>query len=110
MKIHSPFRTALVATLGVGLGILLINGVQTLSTIILYIVLMLVPYVLLVFFALFYLSAGYVYFTALAAVPAIIIVLFAKTPRELVTALQLTLLSALVYGLGLGVVLTLPPA
>lgn len=37
MKIHSPFRTALVATLGVGLGILLINGVQTLSTIILYI-------------------------------------------------------------------------
>ncbi|QMU98091.1 AI-2E family transporter [Microbacterium esteraromaticum] len=37
MKIHSPFRTALVATLGVGLGILLITGVQTLSTIILYI-------------------------------------------------------------------------
>lgn len=37
MKIHSPFRTALVATLGVGLGILLISGVQTLSTVILYI-------------------------------------------------------------------------
>jgi len=79
-------------------------------TIILYVVLMLVPYVLLVFFTLFYLSAGYVYFTALAAVPAIVIVLFARTPRELVTALQLTLLSALLYGLGLGVVLTLPPA
>ncbi|MFT4258667.1 AI-2E family transporter [Microbacterium sp.] len=37
MKIHSPFRTALVATLGVGLGILLINSVHTLSTILLYI-------------------------------------------------------------------------
>ena len=32
MKIHNPFRTALVATLGVGLGILLIGSVQTLST------------------------------------------------------------------------------
>jgi predicted PurR-regulated permease PerM len=37
MKIHNPFRTALVATLGVGLGILLIGSVQTLSTIMLYI-------------------------------------------------------------------------
>lgn len=37
MKIHSPFRTALVATLGVGLGIVLINSVQTLSTVLLYI-------------------------------------------------------------------------
>ncbi|PKI92836.1 AI-2E family transporter [Actinomycetales bacterium SN12] len=37
MKIHSPFRTALVATLGVGLGLLLLTGVQALSTIILYI-------------------------------------------------------------------------
>lgn len=37
MKIHSPFRTALVATLGVGLGLLLLTGVQTLSTVILYI-------------------------------------------------------------------------
>lgn len=37
MKIHNPFRTALVATLGVGLGILLISSVQTLSTVLLYI-------------------------------------------------------------------------
>ncbi|MGF2948134.1 AI-2E family transporter [Microbacterium alcoholitolerans] len=37
MKIHNPFRTALVATLGVGLGILMITSVQTLSTVILYI-------------------------------------------------------------------------
>lgn len=37
MKIHNPFRTALIATLGVGLGIVLIDSVQTLSTILLYI-------------------------------------------------------------------------
>ncbi len=36
MKIHNPFRTALVATLGVGLGILLINSVESLSTVLLY--------------------------------------------------------------------------
>jgi predicted PurR-regulated permease PerM len=37
VKIQHPFRTALVATLGVGVGILLITGVQTLSTVLLYI-------------------------------------------------------------------------
>lgn len=37
MKIHSPFRTALVATLGVGLGIVLISSAQTLSTVLLYV-------------------------------------------------------------------------
>lgn len=37
MKIHNPFRTALVATLGVGLGILLIGSLQNLSTVLLYV-------------------------------------------------------------------------
>ena len=37
MKIHNPFRTALVATLGVGLGILLIGSVENLSTVLLYV-------------------------------------------------------------------------
>lgn len=37
MKVHNPFRVALVATLGVGVGLLLINSVQTLSTILLYV-------------------------------------------------------------------------
>lgn len=36
MKLQHPFRTALVATLGVGVGILLISSVQSLSTILLY--------------------------------------------------------------------------
>ncbi|PZU29791.1 MAG: AI-2E family transporter [Microbacterium sp.] len=37
MELHQPFRTALVATLGVGVGILLIMSVQSLSTILLYV-------------------------------------------------------------------------
>ncbi|PZU36534.1 MAG: AI-2E family transporter, partial [Microbacterium sp.] len=36
MKIQNPFRVAFVATLGVGLGIVLISSVETLSTILLY--------------------------------------------------------------------------
>src|SRR6478735_4526144 len=37
MKIHNPFRTALLATLGVGLGLLLIGSIQNLQTILLYV-------------------------------------------------------------------------
>jgi predicted PurR-regulated permease PerM len=37
VKIHNPFRVALVATLGVGLGIMLLQSLQTLSTILLYV-------------------------------------------------------------------------
>jgi predicted PurR-regulated permease PerM len=36
MKVQNPFRIAFVATLGVGLGLLLIGSIQTLSTILLY--------------------------------------------------------------------------
>ncbi|MCC2032340.1 AI-2E family transporter [Microbacterium allomyrinae] len=37
MKVHNPFRVAFVGTLGVGLGLLLIGSIQTLSTILLYV-------------------------------------------------------------------------
>ncbi|GAA3772405.1 AI-2E family transporter [Microbacterium kribbense] len=37
MKVQNPFRVAFIATLGVGLGLLLIGSIQTLSTILLYI-------------------------------------------------------------------------
>jgi predicted PurR-regulated permease PerM len=37
VKVHNPFRVAFVGTLGVGLGLLLIGSVQTLSTILLYV-------------------------------------------------------------------------
>ena len=37
VKLHNPFRVAFTATLGVGLGLLLITSIQTLSTILLYV-------------------------------------------------------------------------
>lgn len=37
MKVQNPFRVAFVATLGVGLGLLFIGSIQTLSTILLYV-------------------------------------------------------------------------
>ncbi len=37
MKLQHPFRTALIATLGVGVGIVILTGIQTLSTILLYV-------------------------------------------------------------------------
>ncbi len=36
MKLHNPFRTALVATLGVGLGIVIIGSLESLSQVLLY--------------------------------------------------------------------------
>jgi 1,4-dihydroxy-2-naphthoate octaprenyltransferase len=79
-------------------------------SIVLYVVLMLVPYGILAFFTVFYLDAGYVFFTAVVALPAIVIAIFARTPRELVTALQLTILTAFTWGVGLAAALTFPPA
>ncbi|PZQ89915.1 MAG: 1,4-dihydroxy-2-naphthoate polyprenyltransferase [Leifsonia xyli] len=72
---------------------------------ILYTVLMVLPFVILVFYVLFYDLAPYVYFALLAAAPAILIVLTARTAREFVTALKLTLLTAFVYGVGLAAAL-----
>ncbi|WP_279070744.1 AI-2E family transporter [Microbacterium lacticum] len=37
MKLYQPFRTAVIATLGVGVGMLIIMSVQSLSTILLYV-------------------------------------------------------------------------
>ena len=84
-------------------------GKRTLSTFIgdrasriLFSVLLLVPYAILVVFAIEFVSASYVYLTLLAAVPAVIIALTAKTPKELILVLQLTSLTGLAYALTLG--------
>ena len=66
-----------------------------------YFVLLLAPFGILVFFVLFYENAYLVYFTLLAALPAVGITLSAKTAPELVVALRLTALVSLAYGLGL---------
>jgi 1,4-dihydroxy-2-naphthoate octaprenyltransferase len=74
---------------------------------ILFVVFMLVPFAIVAFFALLYPLAWLVLFALLAALPACVIVLTARTPRELLLALQLASLTALVYGAGLGLAFAL---
>jgi 1,4-dihydroxy-2-naphthoate octaprenyltransferase len=68
---------------------------------IVFVVFLAIPYLILGYFLLLYTYGGYVYFTLLIAVPAMLIVLTARTAKELITALQLTSLTALLFGLGL---------
>lgn len=74
---------------------------------ILFTVFMLVPFAIVGFFALLYPTALLVLFALLAALPACAIVLWAKTARELLLALQLASLTALAYGVGLGLAFAL---
>jgi 1,4-dihydroxy-2-naphthoate octaprenyltransferase len=62
---------------------------------------MLVPYAVLLYLTLFYPTASLVFLTLLVAGPAILITATARTARELVLALTLTGITALLYGLGL---------
>jgi 1,4-dihydroxy-2-naphthoate octaprenyltransferase len=63
------------------------------------------PYLLLVYFVFLYFGAGYVYFSAILAVPAVIIGVTGKTPQELILALKLSSFTSLVFALGLSAVL-----
>jgi 1,4-dihydroxy-2-naphthoate octaprenyltransferase len=74
---------------------------------ILFTIFTLAPFGILVFWSLLYPTATLLFFALLLAVPACIIVLWAKTARELILALQLTSLTALIYGVGLGLVFAL---
>lgn len=68
-----------------------------------YIVLLAVAYAIAALYGVFYSDhAWYAYFSLLITGPAILIVLTARTPRELVTALKLTALGGLAYALLLG--------
>ncbi|QJU52239.1 1,4-dihydroxy-2-naphthoate polyprenyltransferase [Herbiconiux sp. KACC 21604] len=69
---------------------------------IVYVFWLLVAYAVLAFFALLYPLVPLVFFTLLITVPATIIMLTAKKPREYITVLQLTSLFGLLYGVGLG--------
>ena len=66
-----------------------------------YVVAMLVPFGILGVYTLLYFNAYLVYFVLLAALPACVIVLTGKTPAELILALKLTGLTALLFGIGL---------
>ncbi|WP_438854788.1 1,4-dihydroxy-2-naphthoate polyprenyltransferase [Agromyces sp. M3QZ16-3] len=69
---------------------------------ILFAVFMLAPFAITVFWALLYPPAWLVLFALLAALPACVIVGWARTPRELIIGLQLASVTALAYGLGMG--------
>jgi 1,4-dihydroxy-2-naphthoate octaprenyltransferase len=89
-----PDRQARKRTLAVLLG--------NVASRIVFCVLLLVPFVILGVIALLYPFAWFGMFALLAALPACVITLFAKTPRELVTALQLTSITGLLVGIALG--------
>ena len=86
------------------------------GTRVLYVVLVLVPFGILAFFAVFYEPgsgsgfAPYVYFAGVAALPAILIAVTGRTAREWVFVMQLTILTALLYGLGLSAAIVFPGA
>ncbi|MCU1514336.1 MAG: 1,4-dihydroxy-2-naphthoate polyprenyltransferase [Microbacteriaceae bacterium] len=69
---------------------------------ILFSVFVIVPFLILAFFAIFYPLAGFVYFALLGGIPAIIITLTAKTAPEFMVVLRITTITALLFGLGLG--------
>lgn len=89
-----PDRLAKKRTLAVLLG--------NLASRIVFCVFLLVPFVVLGALALFYPIAWLGMFALLAALPACAITLFAKTPRELVLALQLSSLTGLLVAIALG--------
>ncbi len=84
MKVQNPFRVALVATLGVGLGLLLIGSVQTLSTILLYV--------------------GTALFLALGLEPVVAFLVRRRLPRWAAVVITLLAVVAVVGGIVLTVV------
>ncbi len=89
-------------------------GKRTLSVLIgplwsriLFALFMLLPFAVVAFWAFLYPTAWLVLFALLAAVPACIIVGWARTPRELIIALQLASLASLASGVGMGLVFAL---
>jgi 1,4-dihydroxy-2-naphthoate octaprenyltransferase len=72
-----------------------------------YCVLLLVPFGIAAFFALFYPLAWFTMFVLLMALPACLIVVTATTAKELILALKLTSLAALLYGIILGLAFAL---
>jgi 1,4-dihydroxy-2-naphthoate octaprenyltransferase len=67
-----------------------------------FVVLILLPFVILVYFLLLFPNAYLTYLVLFLALPAVLITLTAKTPPELVTALKLSSLTALFFAIVLG--------
>ncbi|GAB2527587.1 1,4-dihydroxy-2-naphthoate polyprenyltransferase [Paramicrobacterium agarici] len=73
--------------------------IGNLATRIFFVVLMLVPFAIAALVALFYTGIWYAAFALLAALPACLIVVTARTPKELVLALKLVGVTQLLYGI-----------
>lgn len=73
---------------------------------ILFGILMTIPFLVVGYLTIFYPFAPLVFLVLLLAVPAVLITATAKTAGELITALSLTGITALVYGLGLAAALS----
>jgi 1,4-dihydroxy-2-naphthoate octaprenyltransferase len=69
---------------------------------ILFAVFVTVPYLILIFFSIFYVKAPLVYFSLLSGLPAVVITLTGRTAAEFILALKLTSFTALVFGVALG--------
>lgn len=67
---------------------------------VLFAVLMLIPFVIVIYLALFYSVMFFTLFGLLLALPAVLITFTAKTPKEYILALKLSSFTGLVYGLG----------
>lgn len=67
---------------------------------VLFALLMLIPFVIVIYLALFYSVMFFTLFGLLLALPAVLITFTAKTPKEYILALKLSSFTGLVYGLG----------
>jgi len=72
-----------------------------------FVVLLLLPFVISGLFTVFYAAASLSFFALLAALPAALIAITGKTPKEFILALQLTSLASLIYGLTLAAAIAL---
>jgi 1,4-dihydroxy-2-naphthoate octaprenyltransferase len=68
---------------------------------VLFCLMMLIPFGVIIYLGLFYSAAFLTLFALLAALPACLITVMAKSPQEYILALKLSSLTGLLYGLGL---------
>jgi len=115
-------QESLLGGIGIGLiscAVLVVNNIRDIATdtlagkktlavrmgrtpsAVLFCILMLIPFGIVIYLGLFYTAALLTLFALLAALPACLITVMAKTPQEYILALKLASLTGLLYGLGL---------
>ena len=115
-------QESLIGGIGIGLiscAVLVVNNIRDIETdklagkktlavrmgrtpsAVLFCFLMMIPFGIVIYLGLFYAAAFLTLFALLAALPACLITLTAKTPQEYILALKLSSLTGLLYGLGL---------